>query len=381
MAAVTAAQRGLRVSVLEKSKKPGRKILMSGGGRCNFTNVQVAAEHFVCGNPHYVKSALARYTPWHFIELVDAHKIPWHERDHGQLFCDESARDIVGMLLRECRSAGVSIETRCEIESLERAGEGYRAQTACGTWQCGAVIIATGGLSIPSMGGDGLGYSIAGEFGLPLIPRRAGLVPFRFSGDMQRFTESLSGNAIPVKASASGPTFAEAMLFTHRGLSGPSMLQVSNYWEPGASIEVDLLPGTAAADVLLSAKSESPRSSVRAVLSHYLPRAVGLKLESMWWPELADTPIGQWSNQAISSLAAKLNAWSLRPAGTEGYRTAEVTLGGVDTTALSSKSMMCHDVPGLYFIGEVVDVTGWLGGYNFQWAWASGYVAGNSITL
>ncbi|MEM6986376.1 MAG: NAD(P)/FAD-dependent oxidoreductase [Pseudomonadota bacterium] len=380
MAAMTGAQGGLRVAVLEKSKKPGRKILMSGGGRCNFTNLQVGPDNFICANSHFVKSALARYTPWHFIDLVDKHEVPWHERDHGQLFCNESAKDIVALLLSECRDAGVTIETQCDIDRVERLGDGFVVHTSRGSWQCGAVIVATGGLSIPSMGGDGFGYRLAEEFGLALVPRQAGLVPFRFSGEMQQLTETLSGTAVPVIAQAAGPAFSEAMLFTHRGLSGPSMLQVSNYWQPGSAIVVDLMPECDLRAHLADAKACAPRSLLRTVLSHVLPRALVLAIESRWWPDRGEVPLGQWSDRDLASLGDRLHAWSLRPSGTEGYRTAEVTLGGVDTSALSSRDMMCRNVPGLYFIGEVVDVTGWLGGYNFQWAWASGYVAGTALS-
>ncbi|MEM7376629.1 MAG: NAD(P)/FAD-dependent oxidoreductase [Pseudomonadota bacterium] len=380
MAALTAAQRGLRVTVLEKSRKPGRKILMSGGGRCNFTNLHVGPEHFICSNPHFVKSALARYTPWHFIELVERHRVPWHERDHGQLFCDDSAKDIVTLLLAECEQAGVTIETRCDVVAVSRRAQGFEVDTSLGAWQCGSVVVATGGLSIPSMGGDGFGYRLAQEFGLALRPQRAGLVPFRFSGDAQSLTETLSGNAVPVTAQADGPAFSEAMLFTHRGLSGPAMLQISNYWDVGQSIEVDLLPGVDASAHILSAKASAPRVALRTVLSEQLPRAVVTALEARWWPARADTPLADWPDRVLVELGARLNGWSLRPAGTEGYRTAEVTLGGVDTDSLSSRTLEVSGVPGLYFIGEVVDVTGWLGGYNFQWAWASGVATGTALS-
>ncbi|MEM9603691.1 MAG: NAD(P)/FAD-dependent oxidoreductase [Pseudomonadota bacterium] len=380
MAALTAAQRGLRVTVLEKSRKPGRKILMSGGGRCNFTNLHVGPENFICGNPHFVKSALARYTPWHFIELVDRHRVPWHERDHGQLFCDDSAKDIVTLLLTECEQAGVTIETRCDVGAVSRRAPGFEVDTSLGAWQCGSVVVATGGLSIPSMGGDGFGYRLAEAFGLTLRPQRAGLVPFRFSGDTQSLTEALSGNAVSVTAQAEGPAFSEAMLFTHRGLSGPAMLQVSNYWDLGQPIDVDLLPGRDASALALSAKATAPRAVLRTVLSEHLPRALVSGLEGRWWPARADTALADWPDRALADIGARVNGWSLRPAGTEGYRTAEVTLGGVDTDSLSSRSLEVKDVPGLYFIGEVVDVTGWLGGYNFQWAWASGFATGTALS-
>lgn len=380
MTALVAAQRGVRVTVLEKARKPGRKILMSGGGRCNFTNLQVDADNFICGNPHFVKSALARYTPWHFIDMVDRHGIPWHERDHGQLFCNESAKDIVDMLLSECRRAGVRLETRCGATGIERRGEGFVVATDTGAVEAGAVVVATGGLSIPSMGCDGVGYELAEQFGLPVLPRRAGLVPFRFSGDMQVLTESLSGNAVPVDARANGPRFREAMLFTHRGLSGPSMLQVSNYWDLGDTVEVDLSPDGDLSALLLAAKQQTPRAVVRTVVAQRLPRALVVELESRWWAEWAERPLADWADKALTELGQRFHAWSLKPSGTEGYRTAEVTLGGVDTDALSSRDMQCTDVPGLYFIGEVVDVTGWLGGYNFQWAWASGFAVGSALS-
>lgn len=381
MCAATAGQAGARVLLLEHANKIGRKILMSGGGRCNFTNLSVEAENFICGNPHFVKSALSRYTPWDFIDLIHKYEIPYHERDHGQLFCDNSAKDIVRLLRNECELGQVQLRTKCAISQVTNKSHSFELETNCGPISSSKLVIATGGLSIPSMSPDGLGYRVAEQFGLSLTPRSAGLVPFRFSGDTKTLTESLSGIALPVRASANGVSFEEAMLFTHRGLSGPAMLQISNYWSLGETISIDLLPSQNLASDLATAKEHSPKSLVRTLLSQWLPRKLVQQLEPRYWPIYAEEPIAVWPDSALEQLCKQLHHWDLKPSGTEGYRTAEVTLGGVDTQHISSKTFATKQVPNLYFIGEVLDVTGHLGGYNFQWAWACGHAAGTAIAL
>lgn len=379
MCAAVAGQGGARVLIIEHANKVGRKILMSGGGRCNFTNLSVEPHNFLCANAHFVKSALSRYSPWHFIEWVDKHQIPWHEREHGQLFCDNSAKDIVKLLLDECEQGKTQLRTRCTIERITAQDGGYTLTTSSGTISSQRVVVACGGLSIPSMSPDGLGYQLAHQFGLSLIPRTAGLVPFTFSGDMKALTESLSGIALPVRAEAGGRSFDEALLFTHRGLSGPSMLQISSYWQLGEEITIDLLPGDDMPAQLQACKQEAPRSLLRTVLAKQLPRKLVQELETRWWPQLADKPLADWGNADLDAVAQRLNNWRLKPSGTEGYRTAEVTLGGVDTDSISSKTFEAKQQEGLYFIGEVLDVSGHLGGYNFQWAWACGHAAGTAI--
>lgn len=380
---MTAWQAGLRaktVRVLERSNKVGRKILMSGGGRCNFTNLHVSENDFLCGNPHFIKSALNRYTAWDFIGKVIEHEVPYHERSHGQLFCDNKAKDILNILLDECAAVGTEISTKCEIESIEVVGERqFQVTTNSGVLHTSSVVVATGGLSIPSMGTTPFGYEIAQQFGLPVTPLRASLVPYTFDGRHKEMFSNLSGNAINSRITFGKTSFEEALLFTHRGLSGPVVLQISNYWIPGQSISVDLLPDTNAENLLLEAKTHRPKSIMRTILAEHLPRNLVLELESLWWVEFKDKPVAEYSNEQLSSIALNLNAWQVVPAGTEGYKTAEVTLGGVDTDHLSSKTMEAKAQPGLYFVGEVVDVTGHLGGFNFQWAWSSGFACGNAL--
>ncbi|OED38210.1 hypothetical protein AB833_21115 [Chromatiales bacterium (ex Bugula neritina AB1)] len=380
MAAWQAGKRGKRVRVLERSNKAGRKILMSGGGRCNFTNLDVTADNFLCSNPHFVKSALNQYTAWDFIGSVIEHGIPYHERKHGQLFCDNKARDILNFLLDECAASGVEISTRCAIESVTEDNGNYRVETGLGPLTADAVVVATGGLSIPSMGTTPFGYEIATQFGLSVSPLRASLVPYTFSGELKEMFARLSGNSIDAAIRFGSTTFEEALLFTHRGLSGPVVLQISNYWQPGQAITINLLPQHDARTQLLETKARSPRTVIRTVLSTLLPKSLVLELESLWWPADKDRPIGECGNQLLFDIAGKLHAWEIVPAGTEGYKTAEVTLGGVDTSTLSSKTMECTSQRGLFFIGEVVDVTGHLGGFNFQWAWSSGYACGLALS-
>jgi predicted Rossmann fold flavoprotein len=383
--AFTAAQRGQSVVVLDSSNKVGKKILMSGGGRCNFTNLDITPENYLCNNPHFCISALNRYNQWQFIELVESHGIAYHERKHGELFCDESAKDILTMLLDECQRAGVVIKTKCEIKSVkavDKVGEEnqrYSLQTSAGQYQCTSLVIATGGLSIPTMGASGFGYEIAEQFGLSLLPRTAGLVPFTFSDGIKQISETLSGLAVDVDMSVNGISFRENMLFTHRGISGPAALQLSSYWTPGQAIGVNLLPDNNAAELLLGYKKTSAKSLLRNLLSQHLSKGLVLALQTLHWPKYAETAMAEIPDAQLLAVAQQLADWQLKPSGTEGYRTAEVTLCGVDTDQLSSKTMECKTQPGLYFVGEVVDVTGHLGGYNFQWAWASGYAAGQYV--
>ena len=375
MCAATAGRRGRCVLVLEGSNKVGKKILMSGGGRCNFTNLHCEPANFISANPHFCKSALSRYTQWDFIALVEKYGIPYHEKESGQLFCDNSSKDIVAMLLAECEQAGVEIRTSVGIEAVSY-DSGYTTRTAQGNFTSTALVVATGGLSIPKMGATGFGYQVARQFGLDVLPTRAGLVPFTFSGAMHDLTERLSGVSTPAIVSTDAASFPGDILFTHRGLSGPATLQVSSYWRPGEAISIDLLPGENIAARLLRMKQEHPKSLLRTALGTLLPRALVAELQTLLWPRQAELPLADFANSLLESIGRQMAEWSLRPSGTEGYRTAEVTLGGVDTDALSSQTMEARNRPGLYFVGEVVDVTGHLGGFNFQWAWASGHAAG-----
>ncbi len=382
MCALTAGQRGRRVLVLDRSNKAGKKILMSGGGRCNFTNLHVAPERFISANPHFCKSALSRYTQWDFIELVERHGIEYFEKEtvnglSGQLFCRQSSKQIVALLLNECATAGVEICTGCETETV-RHKDGYSLETSQGVFSAETLVVASGGLSIPSLGGSGFGYQLAQQFGLRLLPTSAGLVPFTFSGDLKELCSRLSGLSCEVILNLDETSFREDILFTHRGLSGPAALQLSSYWKPGESIELNLLPGQDPARLLAGWKLEHTKALLRTQLSTQLPRKLVLELEALHWPELRQTPLAEWPDRLLEETARTLQAWELKPAATEGYRTAEVTLGGVDTRDLSSKTME-SEIPGLFFIGEVVDVSGHLGGFNFQWAWASAHAAGQAV--
>jgi predicted Rossmann fold flavoprotein len=391
MCALTAGQRGQRVLVLEKANKIGKKILMSGGGRCNFTNLAVEADNFICSNPHFCKSALSRYTQWDFIAMVERYGIEYEERKHGQLFCLHSAKDILDMLLAECKIAAVNIRTHSEVSVVETQQGGELSQSKQGNRfrltysnagaphrvDCASVVVATGALSIPTLGGSGLGYDIASQFNIPLLPRRAGLVPFMFSDSLQGLCEKLAGVSLPVRVSCNGTSFEENILFTHRGLSGPAILQISNYWQPGDAVSINLLPSLAAGAWLCESKLQQNRSRLTALLGKHLPKALAGELQLLLWPDMAEKNLGEFSDRQLATIGIHLNDWQLKPSATEGYRTAEVTLGGVDTDHISSKTMEAKRDPGLFFIGEVVDVTGHLGGFNFQWAWSSGYTAGS----
>ena len=380
MCAMAAGQRGRRVLVLEGSNRVGKKILMSGGGRCNFTNLYCEPSNYLSANPNFCISALSRYTQWDFIALVEKHGIAYHERAHGQLFCDESAKDILAMLLSECAQAGVEILTKCAITSVGRC-DLFEVVSNDRTYRSSSLVIATGGLSIPTMGASDFGYRLAKQFGLKVRETSAGLVPFMFTGRLHEVMERLSGLSLQAELSLAddGVSFTESILFTHRGLSGPAVLQLSSYWLPGMDIRVNLLPEQDAGAYLLEAKRTQPRSLLRTVLAGVLPRALATELQQLLWPESAETRLGEIPDDVLRRLAARLQSWTLTPSGTEGYRTAEVTLGGIDTDELSSRTMECRTVPGLYCIGEVVDVTGHLGGFNFQWAWSSAQAAGESV--
>tara|TARA_B110000211_G_scaffold220121_1_gene266481 strand:+ start:180 stop:1379 length:1200 start_codon:yes stop_codon:yes gene_type:complete len=382
MCALTAGMRGKRVLVLEKSNKVGKKILMSGGGRCNFTNLHTQPDNFLSSNPHFCKSAISRYTQWDFINLVNRHQIAYHEKTLGQLFCDNSSKDILNALLNECEAANVTIKTLANITAVENPSHfkltgSIDKQSVSLT--CNSLVVATGGLSIPSLGGSDFGYQLAKQFDHLVFPLRAGLVPFTFTDGFKQLSEKLSGSSVPASVTVENQTFNENILFSHRGLSGPAILQISSYWHEGKSISVDTLPTLDALQYLQDEKKNQPKLLLRNILSQQLPRKLVLELERLWWIDKAEMPIAQMNDLLLNTIANNLNGWQLKPAGTEGYRTAEVTLGGLDTNQLSSKTMMSNKVDQLYFIGEVVDVTGHLGGFNFQWAWSSGYAAGISI--
>ena len=377
MCAFTAGNRGRRVIVLEGSNKIGKKILMSGGGRCNFTNLHCEPSRFVSHNPPFCISALSRYTQWDFVALVERHGIPYHEKAHGQLFCDKSSRDIVAMLLAECESAGVQIHTHCTITGVSVNGR-FTVTSDKGSFESESLVVASGGLSIPKMGATGFGYRLARQFGHSVHQTSAGLVPFTFSGAVRDTTERLSGVSTPATVTVGNTAFTEDILFTHRGLSGPAVLQASSYWSPGDEIHIDIMPGCDAVEFLSEAKRNQPKTVLRTVLGKALPRALVRELQSLYWPDAADKPLAELPDELLAHIGARLGRWTLKPAATEGYRTAEVTLGGVDTTELSSRTMESARQPGLYFIGEVVDVTGHLGGFNFQWAWSSGWAAGQA---
>lgn len=375
MCAMTAGARGRRVLLLDHAEEAGKKILISGGGRCNFTNLGCVPSSFISANPHFPKSALARYGPQDFIALVEKHRIPYHEKTLGQLFCDGPARAIVRMLLDECVGAAVEVRLGHTVTEITRADR-FRLATNHGELTAAALVLATGGLSIPKMGATGFAHDVAKQFALPVTEVRPGLVPLTFSDADLALMRSLAGVALEVCVCCGTEEFRENMLFTHRGLSGPSILQASSYWCPDNAVVIDLLPGVDAAGFLTERKAARPRAEARTVLAELMPRRLAEALADRHLPA---RPLGEISDRDIARLGESLNCWRLMPTGSEGYAKAEVTVGGVATSALSSKTMEANTVPGLFVIGEAVDVTGWLGGYNFQWAWSSGWAAGNAV--
>ena len=376
MCAIEAGKRGRKVLVMDHANKAGKKILMSGGGRCNFTNYTVEPSHYLSNNPHFCKSALSRYTQWDFLALIAKYQIPYHEREHGQLFCNESAKDILGLLLLECSEAGVVLQLNTTIETIAKIAEQFHLKTSQGIFQSQSLVVATGGLSIPKMGATPLGYKIAQQFGIPVVPTRAGLVPFTLQpSDKEQFA-ALSGIAVPCIVSNNRQQFKENVLFTHRGLSGPAILQISSYWLTGEVIEINLLPDFNLEILLKETRQQKVKSSLKTILDHHLPKRL---VTSLLPEELLNLTMPDLSARHIHQVAGQFHQWIIRPNGTEGYRTAEVTIGGIDCNALSSKTMESKQVTGLYFIGEVVDVTGWLGGYNFQWAWSSAWCSGQYV--
>ena len=374
MCAIAAGQRGRHVLAVDHANKVGKKILMSGGGRCNFTNTGATPANYLSANPHFAKSALARYTPADFIALVEKHRIAYHEKELGQLFCDDSSKQIVRMLLDECAAAGVTVEANCGVQRVRKTPEGFSVLTARGEVHADSLVVASGGLSIPSMGASGFGYELARQFGHAVLPTRAGLVPLTLSGKHQEHYQDLAGVALPaVETKVGKQSFRAGLLFTHRGISGPAILQISSYWQPGDDLRIDLLPDMDVSTYLVEQRTARPLAELKTVLGEVLPKRLAQRLCEQWFES---RPMRQYREAELEQIGAQLNAWPITASGTEGYRTAEVTLGGVDTDGLSSSTMQSKLVPGLYFIGEVVDVTGWLGGYNFQWAWASGQAAG-----
>ncbi len=373
MCAIEAGRRGRRVMLIEHAEKPGEKIRISGGGRCNFTNINAGAGNFISANPHFCKSALKRYTPADFIAKVDAHGIAHHEKTLGQLFCDQSSKQIIEMLVGECRDAGVDLRLSTDVAAIEKATDGFQLRLGGAIIECACLVIATGGKSIPKMGATDFAYRVAAQFGLTVLETRPALVPLTFATDLLEDTKALSGLSTEAEVRCNGAAFREALLFTHRGVSGPSILQISSFWREGDEIEINLAPGIDVAARLAEARQNHGKIAPHTALSGFMPKRLA---DASAARAQATGKIGEYSTKRIEALAAAVEKWRLKPVGSEGYRTAEVTLGGIDTDGLSSKTMEAKTQPGLYFIGEAVDVTGWLGGYNFQWAWSSGWAAG-----
>ncbi len=375
MAAITAGKRGRKVLVLDHSNKVGKKILMSGGGRCNFTNLDIQTDNYLSQNPHFFKSALSRYTQWDFIALVEKHNIAYHEKTLGQLFCDNKSKDILKLLLDECKSVGVEIKDHCQIDKINEIELGFTVKSSHGNWQCESLVVATGGLSIPKMGATGFGYDIAKQFGLKVLPTQAALVPFTLIESMKNDFADLSGTSVDVLVECNGQSFRENMLFTHRGLSGPAILQISTYWNQGDKVTINLLPDCEVLDIF----SDNPKKQLITVLGNLFTKKLSKTLCDLWFGEFYDKPITEISKENQLKITKQLQKWTFKPNGSEGYRTAEVTKGGIDTDEVSSKTFESHKIKGLYFIGEVLDVTAHLGGYNFQWAWSSGHASGEYI--
>ncbi len=377
MCAIEAGKRNRKVVVIEHARKPGNKIRMAGGGRCNFTNYDVGAEHFLSDNPHFVKSALSRYSQWDFLAMVQRYQIPFHERDHGQLFCNDSSKDILDMLLNECKDADIEILLKTSINKIIKdSSGGFIVYGENQSWKSESLVIATGGLSIPTAGATPFGYRIAEQFGINVLPPSAGLVPFTLQPEDKITYAPLSGIAVDASISCGDMSFRENILFTHRGLSGPAILQISNYWQAGQIVKVDWLPDMDLKESIIEAVHKNPRQQLKTFIGHLLPqRLVAVLLTD----KLAEVPLKQMTRSQIDEASSLLKEWKIKPAGTEGYRVAEVTRGGIDCHAVSSKTFEAQIQPGLYFIGEVLDVTGWLGGYNLQWAWSSGWCAGQYV--
>ena len=381
MCAITAGQRGRSVLLVDHANKVGKKILMSGGGRCNFTNMYSGPDNFLSQNPHFCKSALSRYSPEDFIELVNKHNIAYHEKKLGQLFCDNKAKDILEMLLKEAQQAGAKVRTHCSIGKVTALADGFEVVSNLGTTNCHSLVVATGGLSIPKMGATAFGYELAKQFGLELVPSRAGLVPFTLDKIVLDRLSQLSGSSLEVVATCRDMNFSEDLLFTHRGLSGPAMLQISSYWQPGDELIINLLPNIDLFEVLQERQQSRPKAELKTILAEHMSKNMAQTLTELWFNNMAyaNKPLNQFSKEQLQAIALQFHSWKLKPSGTEGYRTAEVTLGGVNSKELSSKTMQAKKQKGLYFIGEVVDVTGHLGGFNFHWAWASGAAAGGFV--
>ncbi len=376
MCALTAGARGREVLLLDHANKAGKKILMSGGGRCNFTNLYTDPANFASANPHFCKSALARYTPWDFIDMVSRHGVPYHEKKLGQLFCDNSSRDVRDMLVEECRQVGVDLRLNTAVAQIEKTAAGYALSTDLGPVTASSLVIATGGLSIPTLGATGFGYEVARQFGHTVLPTRAGLVPLIITDQLKELCTELSGTSVACVASCNGQSFRENLLFTHRGLSGPAILQISSFWQLGDAVQIDLLPDRDGLAWLEGQQDARPDSELRTVLGDVFTKKLASRLADDWFTA---QPMKQYTRAGLRDIADQLSHWQVVPAGTEGYRTAEVTLGGVDTREVSSQTMESRKSPGLYFIGEVLDVSGHLGGFNFQWAWASGFAAAQFV--
>lgn len=376
MCGIEAGKRRRKVLILDKTNQAGKKILMSGGGRCNFTNLYTSPEQFISHNPHFCKSALKRYTQWDFIAMVERHNIAYFEKTLGQLFCQDKAKSIVEMLLKECAQAQVSLLFKQTIDHIAQNGTGFTLQANGKDLQCESLVVATGGLSIPTLGSSPFGYQIATQFGLQVYPTRPGLVPLTLHNHDKEHFETLTGIAVDAQITCHEQSFRENLLFTHRGLSGPAILQISSYWQPGEELSITIAPDVDVYAALLAAQQAFPERHLKTQLETYIAkRALAVFYSEEW----ADTPLKQLNHKQLQTAAAMIQQWIIKPNATEGYRTAEVTLGGVDCNAISSQNFACRDVPGLFFIGEVLDVTGWLGGYNFQWAWSSGWAAGQYV--
>ncbi|MER9915749.1 MULTISPECIES: NAD(P)/FAD-dependent oxidoreductase [unclassified Mesorhizobium] len=373
MCAIEAGKRGRSVLVLDHAAKPGEKIRISGGGRCNFTNIHTSPKNFISGNPHFCISALSRYTQGDFIALVERHGIAYHEKTLGQLFCDGSARQVIDMLVSDMQDWGVELALSTEVRNVSKTADGFVLTLSAGSVACSSLVVACGGKSIPKMGASGFGYELAAQFGLAVVETRPALVPLTFDARTLERLAPLAGNAVDAEIACGKTRFSEAMLFTHRGLSGPSILQISSYWREGDEIRIAMLPGRDVAELLRAARRVNGRQAVQTVLANHLPKRLAQAVAER---SGIDGNLADLTDLQMKTVEAAVNDWRIKPAGSEGYRTAEVTLGGVDTNGLDQKTMQAKSVPGLFFIGEVVDVTGWLGGYNFQWAWSSGWASG-----